>query len=723
MPAVRAFLLCLIALVATPSAAQAADIFAIGSQSRLTRVGPDGNTSVQARNPSVAHNSLNDEYLVAWVGNTTVSGDVEILGQILDGRGVAKGSVARLSEVPGAESPTSPVVSYSPKVNQYVLGYIATPKVISQNPVPPNSPDGQRELIAQVVNAAGISTGPPVRISDTGSLDADADVASQPAVAYDPEADRFRFAWVASSANDPNDDNVEIRTQAVSSALASGSGIELTVSLTPDEDAAPDEPAISYLPANDRFMIAWEAPNAADRPSIFVRGVSSSLGLGAFSQVEASTVVTASGQAVKPSIATNPVTNEALVAFVKDDSTTDDGEVFVQRVAADGGLRPNGTDQRISAMGVGNAAFGASTADVTTASYHPDLDRYFVTWSGEDDLPGLIDGEIERYGQALTGDGAEVATDDLRLTFTGPDSNTSVAPEDAATVPVTGKRAWLNVWDADDNRPPLANGEYEIYGRFVGDDGDLDGHVAPADCNDGNAGIFPGAAEALDNGVDEDCSGADAENPDRDADGSPRPADCNDANGGIRPGAADAADNGVDEDCNGADAVNFDRDGDGAARPGDCNDANAAIRPGAKDTPRNSVDEDCSGRDASFPNLTSGILPTWDIKGTRLRLVNLQITQQFPKGLKVKITCKGSRCPFKSKALKVGKVRRNAASVISSLTGKQRKFRAGQTLEVWVSAPDFNSRISRLVLKARKIPVSQPFCALPGSTKAQKTCA
>jgi hypothetical protein len=49
-------------------------------------------------------------------------------------------------------------------------------------------------------------------------------------------------------------------------------------------------------------------------------------------------------------------------------------------------------------------------------------------------------------------------------------------------------------------------------------------------------------------------------------------------------------------------------------------------------------------------------------------------------------------------------------------------FRAGQTLEVWVSAPSFNSRVSRLVLKKNKIPVSQPFCALPGSDKAQRSC-
>ena len=43
-------------------------------------------------------------------------------------------------------------------------------------------------------------------------------------------------------------------------------------------------------------------------------------------------------------------------------------------------------------------------------------------------------------------------------------------------------------------------------------------------------------------------------------------------------------------------------------------------------------------------------------------------------------------------------------------------FRAGQTVEVWVSAPNFNTKVARFVLKRKgKIPTTQPFCVLPGS--------
>ena len=136
----------------------------------------------------------------------------------------------------------------------------------------------------------------------------------------------------------------------------------------------------------------------------------------------------------------------------------------------------------------------------------------------------------------------------------------------------------------------------------------------------------------------------------------------------------------------------------------------------------NRTDENCDGLAEPFPTLTSGVATSWAAKGNAITLKTLQVTQQFPKGWSVKILCKGSKCPFKTKTLKKGKVKRSASNVIGSLSKKQRKFRAGQTVEVWVSAPSFNTKVSRYVLKKGKIPTTQPFCVLPGQTRAQKTC-
>lgn len=123
-----------------------------------------------------------------------------------------------------------------------------------------------------------------------------------------------------------------------------------------------------------------------------------------------------------------------------------------------------------------------------------------------------------------------------------------------------------------------------------------------------------------------------------------------------------------------------------------------------------------------LPTLTSGVAHQWNVKGTRLTLVTLRVTQQFPKGWKAKIVCKGKKCPFKSKSLKAGKVRRGVSNVIGSLSAKQRRFRAGQTVEVWISAPNYNTKVARFALKKSKIPQIQPYCVRPGEKQLRRTC-
>lgn len=166
--------------------------------------------------------------------------------------------------------------------------------------------------------------------------------------------------------------------------------------------------------------------------------------------------------------------------------------------------------------------------------------------------------------------------------------------------------------------------------------------------------------------------------------------------------------------------IDADRDGFFAGQ--DCNDGNATIRPGAVEVKGNRLDENCDGLAEPFPTLTSGVVTKWSWRGSTASLSVLQVTQQFPKGWKAEIRCKGKKCPFKTKKLKAGKVSRGASNIISSLSSKQRKFRDGQTIEVWVSAPNFNTTVKRYALKRNKIPTTQPFCVIPGETKPKKTC-
>ena len=102
---------------------------------------------------------------------------------------------------------------------------------------------------------------------------------------------------------------------------------------------------------------------------------------------------------------------------------------------------------------------------------------------------------------------------------------------------------------------------------------------------------------------------------DADLDGVRRPADCDDTNPALRPGVTDVPDNGVDENCDGADATDLDRDRDGIARPQDCNDGDAAIRPGAREVIGNTVDENCDTRIEPYPPVLGSLSNGWSEVG------------------------------------------------------------------------------------------------------------
>jgi DNA-binding beta-propeller fold protein YncE len=172
---------------------------------------------------------------------------------------------------------------------------------------------------------------------------------------------------------------------------------------------------------------------------------------------------------------------------------------------------------------------------------------------------------------------------------------------------------------------------------------------------------------------------------------------------------------------NGGGVPGIDSDHDGFLAGQDCNDDNAAIRPGALEIKGNRVDENCDGMSEPFPTVASGLSSRWGVDGSKLTLTGLTITQVPATAFKAEIRCLGKRCPFSRKALK-GKVRSKSMNVLGSLSNKQRKFRAKQTLQVWISAAGFNTKVAQLKLKAGKIPTTVPLCVPPGASRPQSSC-
>jgi len=204
--------------------------------------------------------------------------------------------------------------------------------------------------------------------------------------------------------------------------------------------------------------------------------------------------------------------------------------------------------------------------------------------------------------------------------------------------------------------------------------------------------------------------------PDVDKDGELASTDCNDGNPAIRHGVVDVPDDGLDQDCDGADAVNLDRDGDGENRPGDCNDANPAIKHGARDIPGNKINEDCKDGAAQFPRLESTVRTGW--RFAPFRFATLTIVRAVA-GSRVELRCKGGGCPFERARFKVRKSK-PTLSVLSSKLQKAR-LKRGAVLEVRITKREHIGYMRRQTVRAGpKDPKIEEFCLPAGGGKPKR---
>ncbi len=132
--------------------------------------------------------------------------------------------------------------------------------------------------------------------------------------------------------------------------------------------------------------------------------------------------------------------------------------------------------------------------------------------------------------------------------------------------------------------PPSQN----IYDR------DSDGFLSFEDCDDENAGIYPGAPEVYYDGRDANCDGAD--DYDQDGDGYVWEVhggeDCDDTDPLVNPEGTEVPYDGADNDCDPS-TLEDDLDQDGFRRSDDCDDDDPNRYPGAPEWLADGIDQDC----------------------------------------------------------------------------------------------------------------------------------
>ncbi len=388
---------------------------------RISAMGLDGDITYDGRHSAVAYNATNGEYLVVWEGDDDTpgngEGEFEIFGQRVNATtGAAVGANDfRISDMgtngDSGSDAVSPAVAWNATNNEYLV-------VWSGDDSTGVTANGEFEIFGQrLAGATGAEVGTnDFRISDMGpDLDPLYD-ADEPAVAWNAAANEYLVVW-------SGDDNffplVNEEREIFGQRLAGATGAAVGTNDFRISDMGPDgttpagarEPAVAYGSGPAQYLVVWAGDDGA------------------------------------------PLAD-------------DEFEIFGQRLVGATGAEVGTNDFRISDMGFdGDPTYDAEAPAVAYATTE---NRWFVVWSADDVLPGMVEGEREIFGQFLdAATGNAVGTNDARYSDMGPDGDpvydalSPVVAYDSAT------REFLVAWDGDDKGGGLANGEFEIFGQRV----------------------------------------------------------------------------------------------------------------------------------------------------------------------------------------------------------------------------------------------------------------
>lgn len=331
--------------------------------------------------------------------------------------------------------------------------------------------DNELEIYGQLVNGSdGTEAGAEFRLTFVSDSNTDFD-ARDPAVAYNSASNEFLVVYTA----DRIVGEQEIYGQRINASNGSlvGSPIRVSdVGTDGDTETEPLQPEVVYNSTDNEYFVIWSADETVNEFEIYGQRITAAGAETGTNDIRISnrTAVDNTYDSFNPHIAHNSTDNEYLVVFRGSATSSSDREIFLQRLSATGA--EVGTDTQITDLGGTTTGFDA---DNPTVAYNSADNEYLVVFIGSDDASGgWVAGEREVVGQRVSSTGAELGTNDFRITNVGPDGDANFDAFDPRIQydPVRNSYA-IFYWGEDEG----INGAIEVYVQRVNASGADIGHT------------------------------------------------------------------------------------------------------------------------------------------------------------------------------------------------------------------------------------------------------
>jgi hypothetical protein len=117
--------------------------------------------------------------------------------------------------------------------------------------------------------------------------------------------------------------------------------------------------------------------------------------------------------------------------------------------------------------------------------------------------------------------------------------------------------------------------------------------------------------------------------------------------------------------------------------------------------------------------MTATVSARWSVRAANVRLRRLRAAQ-LPSGATVLVRCIGRRCPFTRRT--AAKQKGTRLDLLDALGPAMRRWRAGQTVEVLVTAHGYAGKLVRWRLRRGHKPRAVERCVPLGNTKPRRRC-